>query len=316
MHKRMPSLSALRAFEAAARHLSFTVAANELSVTAGALSHQIRGLEEFLGVMLFERRVRSIALTPAGKQLYPGLQTGFGHIREAVNSLGAVAAGNVLVVSTSPGLTAKWLAPRLHRFSSAHPNIEVRIFSSSLADANFITDGVDMAIRNMSFEAALDRTQTIERLREISLVPVCSPRLLEKHGAVRSARQLSRLPLIHDDTLTGRVSIPTWTEWFAAAGVKDIELRRDLSFNMADDALDAAVEGAGVLLAHDLLAYDDLRTGRLVIPVRLGLAVKRGFHLVWPKWRKPTPAMEKFRDWMRKEIAALDWRHVKARIVP
>jgi LysR family glycine cleavage system transcriptional activator len=314
MRKKMPSLSALRAFEAAARHLSFTVAANELSVTAGALSHQIRGLEEFLGVMLFERRVRSIALTPAGKQLYPGLQTGFGHIREAVNSLSAVAAGNVLVVSTSPGLTAKWLAPRLHRFSSAHPGIDVRI-SSSLTNANFITDGVDMAIRNMDFGSTSDRTQTIERLHEISLVPVCSPRLLKKH-AVPSARQLARLPLIHDDTLTGRVSIPTWAEWFAAAGVKDVGLRRGLSFNMADDALDAAVEGAGVLLAHDLLAYDDLRTGRLVIPVRLGLAVERGFHLVWPKGRKPTPAMENFRHWIRQEIAALDWKHVKARIVP
>jgi LysR family glycine cleavage system transcriptional activator len=105
-------------------------------------------------------------------------------------------------------------------------------------------------------------------------------------------------------------------EWFTAAGVKDIDVRRGLSFNMADDALDAAVEGAGVLLAHDLLAYDDLRTGRLVIPVRLGLAVKRGFHLVWLKGRKPTPAMENFRDWIRQEIAALDWGHVKARIAP
>ena len=314
MHKKMPSLSALRAFEAAARHLSLTVAADELSVTAGALSHQIRGLEDFLGVTLFERRVRSIALTPAGKQLYPGLQTGFGHIREAVSGLRAMTAGNVLVVSTSPGLTAKWLAPRLHRFSSAHPDIDVRI-SSSLTNANFITDGVDIAIRNMAFESTSDRTQTIERLHEISLVPVCSPRLLQKHGTITSGRQLARLPLIHDDTLTGRVSIPTWAEWFAAAGVKDIDLRRGLSFNMADDALDAAVEGAGVLLAHDLLAYDDLRTGRLVIPVRLGLAVERGFHLVWPKGRKPTPATEKFRYWIRQEIAALDWRHVKVRVV-
>ena len=118
MHSVMPPLSALRAFEAAARHLSLTQAAGELHVTAGALSHQIRGLEDLLGVKLFERRVRSIALTTAGKQLYPGLQTGFGHIREAVASLDTAHSARVLVVSTSPGLTSKWLAPRLYRFGN------------------------------------------------------------------------------------------------------------------------------------------------------------------------------------------------------
>ncbi len=148
MRSAMPPLSALRAFEAAARHLSLMQAARELNVTAGALSHQIRGLEDFLGVKLFERRVRSIALTTAGKQLYPGLQTGFGHIREAVGSLDTSHAAHVLVVSTSPGLTSKWLAPRLYRFGAAYPDIDVRISSSS-ANANFATDGIDLAVRNM-----------------------------------------------------------------------------------------------------------------------------------------------------------------------
>src|SRR5947209_19816863 len=121
MHKALPPLSALRAFEAAARHLSLTHAARELSVTPGALSHQIRGLEEMLGVKLFERRVRAIALTPAGKQLYPGLQTGFTHIRDAVAGLSAAADAGVLVISTPPGFTSKWLAPRLYRFSASCP---------------------------------------------------------------------------------------------------------------------------------------------------------------------------------------------------
>src|SRR6478752_2427447 len=146
MHRSMPPLTALRAFEAAARHLSLTRAAAELHVTAGALSHQIRGLEELLGVALFERRVRAIALTAAGKQLYPGLQTGFAHIREAVESLDAGAQPNVLVLSTSPGMTSKWLAPRLYRFGAAHPDIDVRI-SSSLNNANFTTDRIDLAVR-------------------------------------------------------------------------------------------------------------------------------------------------------------------------
>src|SRR5215472_17219704 len=121
MHRPMPPLNALRAFEAAARHLSLTRAAVELHVTPGALSHQIRGLEELLGRKLFERRVRAIALTPAGKLLYPGLQTGFAQIHEAVAGLDATADERVLVISTPPGFTAKWLVPRLYRFASAHP---------------------------------------------------------------------------------------------------------------------------------------------------------------------------------------------------
>src|SRR5262249_62241498 len=121
MYEPMPPLTALRAVEAAARHLSLTKAAQELHVTAGALSHQIRGLEDLLGVKLFERRVRAIALTPAGKRLYPGLQAGFGQIRDAIAALREVEIERVLVISTPPGFTAKWLAPRLYRFSIAHP---------------------------------------------------------------------------------------------------------------------------------------------------------------------------------------------------
>src|SRR6202165_4810749 len=178
MHIPMPSLNALRAFEVAARHLSMTRAAQELHVTAGALSHQIRGLEELLGLKLFERRVRSIALTPAGKLLYPGLQTGFARIQEAVAGLGLAGDASVLVISTPPGFTAKWLAPRLYRFSSAHPEIDARI-SPSLGNANFTSDGVDVAVRNLLIDAAPDPELVIEKLMELSFVPVCSPRLIE-----------------------------------------------------------------------------------------------------------------------------------------
>lgn len=310
MHKAMPPLSALRAFEAAARHLSFTQTARELHVTAGALSHQIRGLEDSLGVKLFERRVRSIALTSAGKQLYPGLQTGFGHIREAVASMDTAHAAHILVVSTSPGLTAKWLVPRLYRFGNDYPDIDVRI-SSSLNNANFATDGVDLAVRNMAISPAADPALETEKLAEISFVAVCSPRLLEKYGPVKNARELARLPMIHDETLAGRVQIPNWADWFKAAGVADVDLRRGLRFNSADHALDAAGEGAGVLLAHDILAYDDLRTGRLVIPVKFAFPAGRAFHLVWAKGRKPGKAAESFRRWIKEEVAALDWRQIK-----
>ena len=312
MRNALPPLSALRAFEAAARHLSLTQAARELSVTAGALSHQIRGLEEFLGLKLFERRVRAVALTTAGKQLYPGLQTGFANIREAVESLDTSHAAHVLVVSTSPGLTSKWLAPRLYRFAAAYPDIDVRI-SSSAANANFATDGVDLAVRNMPVDVAPDSALESESLLDITYIPVCNPRLLEKHGPVKNAQALARLPLIHDESLLARGASPNWSNWFAAAGVNDVDVRRGLRFTSSDHALDAAGEGAGVLLTHDILAYDGLRTGRLIIPVKLALPAGRTFCLVWAKGRKQSPAAENFRRWIKDEVTALDWRGIRVK---
>lgn len=305
----LPPLNALRAFEAAARQLSLTKAAEELNVSPGAVSHQIRALEALLGVALFERRVRAIALTRAGKLLYPGIQTGFHQIREAVEGLRSAGDERVLVVSTPPGFTSKWLAPRLYRFAADHPEIDTRI-SSSFLNANFTTDGVDVAIRCAAPEAPFDPALVREKLADLMLVPVCSPRLLEKHGPVHGADALARLPLIHDDTLVKHADVPKWAEWFTAAGVEGVNAGRGLRFNSADHALDAAGEGAGVLLAHDLLAYDDLRTGRLVIPAPLRLPSSRAFYLVCPKRRETTPQVRAFGDWIRRELAALDWASI------
>src|SRR5215469_6068418 len=218
MHKPMPPFNALHAFEAAARHLSLTKAAQELHVTAGALSHQIRGLEAQLGAKLFERRVRSIALTPIGKLLYPGLQAGFGQIRDAVRALTQAGDERVLVISTPPGFTAKWLAPRLYRFTAAHPEIETRV-SASYTHANFTTDGVDLALRNLPLGVAPDAGLDFEPLVELSLIPVCSPKLIAKHGPVKSLGALTRLPLIHDDMLVEYARAPGWADWLEAAGV-------------------------------------------------------------------------------------------------
>jgi LysR family glycine cleavage system transcriptional activator len=312
---KMPPLNALRAFEAAARHVSLAKAAQELNVSPGAVSHQIRALEALLGIPLFERRVRAIALTPAAKMLYPGLQNGFLQIQEAVLSLRHVANERVLVVSTPPGLTSKWLAARLYRFANGHPEIEVRI-SSSLANANFTTDGVDVAVRNLAVRPGDDPGLLIERLAEVSLVPVCSPRLYEQHGLPRTAEALARMPLIHDDSLSGRARIPTWSDWFSAAGLPAVDLGHGLRFNSADHALDAAGEGAGVLLAHDLLAYDDLRTGRLIIPVAQPIASGRAYYVVCPKHRSTVPQVRAFRDWIKQEAAALDWAPIRGKAAP
>ncbi len=302
----LPPLNGLRAFEAAARHLSLTKAAAELHVSPGAISHQIRGLEALLGVQLFERRVRAIALTAAGRLLYPGVQTGFTHLREAVDGLKAADSASVLVVSTPPGLTAKWLAPRLYRFAAAHPEIDTRI-SSSLNNANFTTDGVHVAIRHTAEQPAPDPALEMEKLITLSLVPVCGPGFLERHAPLDSAEQLARVPLIHDETFLPRARVPTWTDWFRAAGVDRVELPRGLTFNTADHALDAASEGAGVLLAQNILAYDQLRSGRLVIPVPLALPSGRAYHLVTPKRAGKRPQVDAFSRWLKDEVAALDW---------
>jgi LysR family transcriptional regulator, glycine cleavage system transcriptional activator len=304
MHNAPPPLNALRAFEAAARHLSLTKAALELNVTPGALSHQIRGLESHLGLKLFDRGVRSIALTAAGKALHPGLQAGFLQIRDALARLDSLGDAHVLVVSAPPGFTSKWLAPRLYRFSAAYPEIDVRV-SASLNNANFTTDGVDVAVRNLPVDAPQDEALEVEKLIDLSLVPACSPALVEKYGPLTSPDMLKRVPLIHDESLAGRAAVPSWADWFAAAGVKDADVSHGLRFSSADHALDATVKGAGVLLAFDALAYDDLSTGRLVTPFVLALPSGRCYSFVCSKNRRESANVRLFRAWLKEEIAAL-----------
>jgi LysR family glycine cleavage system transcriptional activator len=306
MYLAIPPLNALRAFEAAARHLSVSKAAQELRVTASALSHQICGLEALLGLKLFERRARSIALTPAGQLLYPGLQTGFMHIHDALTRLRNASQERVLVISTSPGFTSKWLAPRLYRFATAYPETDVRV-SSSVGNANFTTDGVDIAIRNLPSDDRGDLSLTIEKLTDISFVPVCSPKLIKLLGRPTRPQTLARMPLIHDDMLADRPHVPTWTDWFKAAGVNDADVSRGLRFNSPDHALQAASEGAGVLLSQYVLAYDDLRSGRLVIPAKFMLSTGRAYHFVCPKSRTEYPHVQAFRTWIKQEVTAIDW---------
>ncbi|MBV9752694.1 MAG: transcriptional regulator GcvA [Hyphomicrobiales bacterium] len=314
MQRPMPQLNALKAFEAAARHLSLTKAAQELHVTAGALSHQIRGLEELLGLKLFERGVRSIALTRAGLRLYPGLRAGFTQIRDAVDTVGRDGNERALVISTPPGFTSKWLAPRLYRFSAAHPEIDPRV-SSSVINANFVTDGVDIAVRNMPADSQDDPELALETLVSMAYVPVCSPKLIASHGPIRSGEELKAMPLIHDESLGSRPGLLGWADWFAAAAITGVDLSRGLRFTSTDHALDATIEGAGVLLTHDILAYDELRTGRLLIPFALSLNSKRVYSLVYPRRRGDHPNVQTFRNWIKKEMEALDWNKWRASLM-
>ena len=302
MSNTLPPLNALRAFEATARHLSFTKAAGELHVTPAALSHQIKGLEEFLGVRLFERKARAIALTDAGRQLYPGLHSAFVQMRQAVQSLERLQNDRVLVISAPPGFTAKWLAPRLYRFLIANPDIDARI-SASMTMVDFEADGVDVAVRNAIGPFG---GLTVDRLTDIVMLPVVSPRHIEQVGALVTPADLLKATLIHDDSLTGLADIPTWADWFRVAGVDHPKLERGLRFNSADHALDAALEGAGVLLAHRTLAYDDLRTGRLIAPFDIEIETRRAFNFVCPEGSETRPKVAAFRAWIGAEMATMN----------
>ena len=305
MPSAMPPLNGLRAFEATARHLSMTEAAKELNVTPGALSHQVRALEELLGLKLFERGVRTLSLTPEGQHIYPGLRNSFSQIQETIASLRNFSADNVLVVSSTHGFTAKWLASRLYRFSVEHPEIDARV-SSSFSIANFASDDVDVAVRILSPEQSTQEGLIIERLIAFDYIPVCSPLLLEQYGPVSSAKDLAKLPLIHDESADDTEKMSFWRTWFREMGVKPGKLTRGIRFNSADPAINAAVEGAGVLLASNILAYDDLRTGRLISPVYRGIPSNRGFYLVYPVSSWDRASVRAFHDWIVKEFDELD----------
>jgi LysR family glycine cleavage system transcriptional activator len=300
----LPPLNALRAFEAAARHANFARAALELNVTPGALSHQVRGLERLLGVVLFERQARGVQLTPAGRTLYPGLLSAFALIRDAVGALRADMHKHVLVVSTPPGFTSKWLAPRLYRFAQAHPDIELRI-ASSATYANLATDGVDVAVRSVPADRPPDATLECEKLIDDELVVVCSPRLLSAIGRSRRRPDLRKAPLIHDDQLAGRPEVPTWADWFRAAGIEPPDLHRGLRFSSAEHAIEAGIQGAGLLLTHAILVHDELLAGRLVKPFDVAVPGGRTYLLVRPKARQPRPAALAFQAWLRAEIVAM-----------
>ena len=296
MARALPPLNALRAFETIARHLSFSKAADELHVTPAALSHQIKGLEEQLGIALFHRRTRSIELTDAGRLLYPGLHAGFESVRDAVARLDRACEDRILVISATPGLTAKWLVPRLWRFLSAHPDIDARI-AASMDFADFVRDGVDVAIR---LSDGRHPELHVEKLFADSVLPVCSPRLVE--AGLRRVEDLARFPLIHYDIPLSARAPPLWAEWLKLAGVEGVDATRGLHFNVADHALDAAVAGAGVSLAFKLIASDDVHAGRLVMPFGPELPLTAGYHFVCPKGHEERPNVRAFRDWLFAEI--------------
>ena len=305
MVERLPALASLRAFEAAARHLSFQRAADELSVSPSAISHSIRALESDLGQLLFTRGTRSIALTEAGRALAPGLSDGFEAIGRAVERTRRVGARPVITLSTGPAIAAKWIVPRLYAFEESHPDIDVRI-TTSLRLVDLAREGIDAGIR---FGRGPYPTLDARRLFGDALTPLVARGIAH---AISTAADLLAHRLIVDDSTADREAMPTWADWFDAEGVPQAlwgePVRRARVITQAHHTVQAVMDGAGISLGRLGVAATDLQAGRIIAPFERRLPTPHSFWFVTAKGRITEPPIAAFLEWLGEEIARqIDW---------
>ncbi|MDP6708403.1 MAG: transcriptional regulator GcvA [Alphaproteobacteria bacterium] len=292
--RRLPPLNALRAFEAAARHLSFTRAADELAVTQAAVSHQVKALEGWLGLKLFDRQNRTIYLTRNGQAYLPAVREAFDILAEATRRLAGQEARGVLSVSAVPSFAAKWLVPRLADFRRRHPEIDVRISANDRL-IDFARDDVDLAIRMGNGEwPGLAAVFFMDE----DLFPVCAPALLEGPHPLRRPEDLAHHTLLHDDMRQD------WRTWLTAAGVEGIDPEPGPGFTDSSMVIQAAVEGQGVALGRSALASSDLAAGRLVKPFEVRLPASFAYYIVYPAAAAEQPKVKAFTDWLLETAAA------------
>jgi len=313
MSYRLPALGTFRAFEAAARHLSFKKAASELSVTPAAISHQIKALEEQLGVALFVRLTRSLALTEAGRAMLPKVQEAFSQLEAAVALTQPQAQAHVLSVSAPPSFAARWLMPRLHRFTQQYPQIELRLSSGlnlidtgeSNAYGSDWLDNADGSSADVAIRCGLGRYPgcRVAHVFTPSYLPACQPALLKGPKALRSPSDLRHYSLIHDDTIPDAAERPSWADWLEKAGVQGMDGNRGPRFADGGLALQAAMDGLGVVLALKPLIMQDVAAGRLALPFDLAIPLHFAYYLVSPEQTAARPAVAAFYDWLLDEVA-------------
>ena len=315
MYARLPPLNALKAFEATGRLLSVKKAAAELNVTPAAVSHQIKALEDFLGVKLFLRRNRALELTEAARACLPKLREGFDNLAQAVERLRAQKGGGMLTVSAAPSFAARWLMPRLHRFLEAHPQMDVRISARLRQSAEGGRRGV--AAERATVDAWLADSDVailygrgdypgfqVDKLFTLTITPICSPRLLTdpEHPLLRPADLRHQL-LLHDDTGDLYDGVSFWEVWLKAAGVQDVDLSHGAHFSHAVLAFEAAAEGHGVVATMPLLAESDLNAARLVTPFALRAPLESTYYMVCAEPVAGRKDVAEFRKWLLAEAA-------------
>ena len=297
--RRLPPLNALRAFEAAARHLNFSRAADELAVTPGAVSQQIQNLEDYIGAALFKRTPKGLLLTDGAQTALPALREAFDRLAEAAALLTAGYDGRRLTVSVAPSFAAKWLMPRLGSFEEAHPEVDVWI-SAGMELVDFNAGEVDVAIR---YGTGRYPGLEVVRLMAETVIPVAAPALLEQ-TPLRSEADLADHTLLHDGSPDADPSCPDWPMWLAARGQRQIDGARGPRYNQSSLVIEAAVNGRGVALAKRTLAQADLDAGRLVAPLPGATEVDFAYHLVFPKAKARMAQVKAFTAWLVREAEA------------
>jgi LysR family transcriptional regulator, glycine cleavage system transcriptional activator len=300
MARRLPPLNALRAFEAAARHLSISKAADELNVTPAAVSHQVKALEDTLGLSLFRRLNRALMLTDPGQLLLPGLRDGFDALAQAVARIEAEQDHATLTVSVGPSIAAQWLVPRLDRFRRACPDIDLRIDATDRV-VDFAREEADVAIRYGAGDYSGLRA---ELLFTDEIVPVCSVKLCKGPPPLRQPGDLKDHTLLHVEWDTHKDSATNWHMWLLAAGVTDVDATRGPRFSQESMAAQAAIKGHGVALIGSRLVADDLAVGRLVRPFDLSLPSAFATYVVAPESSMTRPKVAAFFDWILQEAGA------------
>ena len=311
MSQRLPPLNALRTFEAVARLKSFTKAADELSVTRAAVSHQIKNLEDYIGFPLFERHTRSISLTSAGEVALPKLREGFNNISDAVHLMTSHQTNENINLWMAPSFASKWLVPRLHTFSLRYPDIDMQLNAvPGLIDTSeennnysledlFRSEDVDVVI---VFGSGDYPGFAVHKLFSVKAVPVCSPELLEDPDKPLNAPEdLVHHTLLHDNTpYKGR---PQWNKWLKQEGIQGIDHERGLKFNHISLAIDSAIDGQGVLLSIEALARKDIEEGRLCVPFDISLPLEMSYYAIHPESADYNHhAVDSFIEWIMEEV--------------
>ena len=301
-HRSLPPLDLLPGFESAARHLSFTRAAAELFLTQSAVSRQIQALEEFVGVPLFERRHKALALTAAGEAYYRAVSPVLEDLRESTRRLRETRTGHVLTVTTTVSFASLWLVPRLARWRKARPKVDVRIAATQeLVDME--REGIDLAIRDCPLDAV--PPGAVHLIGE-HLAAVCSPAYLReaKRGGrpLAEPQDLRHHVLLAFESAKGRWPWMSWAAWFEAMGIEDPTPDGTLSFDQYDQVLQAAIHGQGVALGRMTIASQPIREKRLVVLFGRRQQIPRAFHAVFARGARERPEVLDFVEWLQQEI--------------
>ena len=295
----LPPLNGVRAFEAAARHESFSRAAEELYVTPAAISQQVKALENWLDVKLFERQPRGLVLTPPGRLYLTRLTEILDRLADATQAVKSAGRTTIFTVSSTPGFASMFLAPRLWSFANEHPELDIRI-SATVRPADLVRDGVDVAIR---YGRGGQPWLVSELLMKDTVTPVCAPALLEGKHPLREPKDLKHHVLLHNESPVVAGFRMDWDDWLQAADVQGVAAHRGLHFSEPTLVIQEAIAGRGVALGHTALLGEELRTGRLVRPFPLVLAGRSDYYIVHLPGAEKLPKVAAFLSWLRAQVA-------------